>query len=159
MYRCRFDIDTQTVPGGCVDGAPSQTAEEPPPVADTPTRADIAARDYLIAAQEALLNVYRCRFDIDTQTVPGGCVDGAPSQTAEEPPPVADTPTRADIAARDYLIAAQEALLNVYRCRFDIDTQTVPGGCVDGAPSQTAEEPPPVADTPTRADIAARDYP
>ena len=31
MYRCRFDIDTQTVPGGCVDGAPA-VVEEPAPV-------------------------------------------------------------------------------------------------------------------------------
>ena len=117
------------------------------PAASAQSVDDVVLRDRLIASQEALLNTYRCRFDIDTQTVPRGCVDGAPSQTAEEPPPVAGTPTRADIAARDYLIAAQEALLNVYRCRFDIDTQTVPGGCVDGAPA-VVEEPAP-AEEPT----------
>ncbi|WP_420431810.1 hypothetical protein [Candidatus Poriferisocius sp.] len=27
MYRCRFDIDTQIVPGGCADGAPAPTPE------------------------------------------------------------------------------------------------------------------------------------
>lgn len=30
---------------------------------------------------------------------------------------------------RDDLIAAQEKLLNTYRCMFNIDTQLVPGGC------------------------------
>lgn len=106
---------------------------------------DVALRDRLIANQEALLNTYRCRFDIDTETVPGGCTGGAPSQTAEEPALFTGTPTRADIVARDHLIAAQEALLNVYRCRFDIDTETVPGGCIDGAPAPV-EEPEPVVE-------------
>ena len=100
---------------------------------------DVALRDGLIASQEALLNVYRCRFDIDTDTVPGGCTDGAPSQPTHEPPLFAGTPTAAEIAARDHLIAAQEALLNVYRCRFDIDIDTVPGGCTDGAPAVVEE--------------------
>ena len=41
-----------------------------------------------------------------------------------------------DIQTRDTLIAAQETLLNVYRCRFNIDTQVVPGGCTNGQPSE-----------------------
>lgn len=38
-------------------------------------------------------------------------------------------PTAEDLAVRDQLIANQEALLNVYRCMFHIDTEVVPGGC------------------------------
>ncbi|MCY3861455.1 MAG: hypothetical protein OXG67_05760 [bacterium] len=34
-----------------------------------------------------------------------------------------------DIAERDRLIAEQESLLNVYRCRFGVDVGVVPGGC------------------------------
>lgn len=90
---------------------------------------DIAARDELIAAQEALLNVYRCRFDIDTQVVSGGCVEGRPAQDTSGPGPFEGTPLQQDIDMRDSLIAGQEALLNVYRCQFDVDTQIVPGGC------------------------------
>ncbi len=116
-----------------------------PAGASAQTVDDVALRDRLIASQEALLNTYRCRFDIDTETVPGGCTDGAPSQTAEEPALFTGTPTRADIVARDHLIAAQEALLNTYRCRFDIDTETVPGGCIDGEPA-VVEEPAPMAE-------------
>ena len=44
-----------------------------------------------------------------------------------------------DIRVRDELIAAQEALLNVYRCRFDIDTEIVPGGCVNSAPASSGQ--------------------
>ncbi len=102
--------------------------------ASAQTVADVQTRDNLIAAQEALLNVYRCRFGIDTEVVPGGCTDGAPNQPADEPGPFAGMPTGAAIAIRDKLVVEQEALLNVYRCRFGIDTEVVPGGCTDGAP-------------------------
>ena len=53
-----------------------------------PTQQDIEVRDGLIQSQEALLNTYRCRFDIDTEVVPSGCVDGVPESTVE-----ADTST------------------------------------------------------------------
>ena len=36
---------------------------------------------------------------------------------------------------RDTLIVAQESLLNVYRCRFNVDTQVVPNGCIQGNPA------------------------
>ena len=111
------------------------------PAASAQTVQDVEARDSLIANQEALLNVYRCRFDIDTQIVPGGCTDGAPASPATGPDPFTGTPTSAALEARDSLIANQEALLNVYRCRFDIDTEIVPGGCVDGAPAEPAPRP------------------
>ena len=119
------------------------------PAASAQTMADVEARDQLIANQEALLNTYRCRFDIDTQIVPEGCIDGAPSRPAEMPAPFTGTPTRADIAARDSLVRAQEALLNTYRCRFDIDTQIVPGGCIDGVPAPLEEPAPVIEPTPT----------
>lgn len=94
-----------------------------------PSQADVQARDELIFAQESLLNVYRCRFDIDVQIVPGGCVDGVPAKTLLAPEPFAGTATDREIAIRDHLIITQEALLNAYRCQFNIDTQIVPGGC------------------------------
>ena len=47
--------------------------------------AEIVQRDRLIAEQEALLNVYRCRFDIDTHLSPGGCVGGAPGFPPKNP--------------------------------------------------------------------------
>ncbi len=104
-------------------------------------------RDELIAAQESLLNVYRCRFDIDTQQVPGGCTSGQPSQGPTEPATFTGTPTQNQISLRDDLIANQESLLNVYRCRFDIDTQQVPGGCakqpVQGPVQDPVEDPGP----------------
>ena len=105
------------------------------PIASAQTVADIEARDALIANQEALLNVYRCMFDVDTEIVPGGCTGGKPTLPAADPHPFTGTPTDEELTARDNLIGNQEALLNVYRCLFDIDTQIVPGGCVDGKPN------------------------
>lgn len=93
--------------------------------------ADVAVRDRLIAAQENLLNAYRCLYDIDTGDVAGGC-DGTSPASQIEPGPPPPVPTQADIDARDTLVAAQESLLNAYRCLFDIDTERVPGGCVNG---------------------------
>ena len=37
-----------------------------------------------------------------------------------------------EIAVRDRLVAAQESLLNAYRCLFGVDVQVVPGGCDGG---------------------------
>ena len=88
---------------------------------------EIAVRDQLIAAQENLLNAYRCRFSTDTHLVPGGC--GDPDTVSPGAAP--ESPTQHDIDTRDRLIQSQEALLNAYRCRFDIDTHIVPGGCGD----------------------------
>ena len=90
---------------------------------------DISVRDQLIANQESLLNTYRCLFSVDTEAVPGGCADGNPSQGPTQPGTYEGTPTGADVAVRDELIANQESLLNTYRCLFNIDTQIVPGGC------------------------------
>lgn len=93
------------------------------------SRQDIAVRDELIAAQESLLNVYRCRFSVDTEVVAGGCVDGRPLQGPVVPGVFAGTPSEQELGRRDMLVAEQESLLNVYRCQFGIDTQVVPGGC------------------------------
>lgn len=90
---------------------------------------DIAVRDELIAAQESLLNVYRCKFTVDTRAVSGGCKDRRPVQWPIEPGVFEGTPTQKDINERDSLIAKQETLLNAYRCRFNIDTHIVPGKC------------------------------
>ncbi len=112
--------------------------------ASAQTTEDVEVRDQLIANQEALLNVYRCRFNIDTQVVPGGCTNGVPSLPAPEPVPFGGNPTSEDIATRDNLVEAQESLLNVYRCRFNIDTQIVPGGCPNGEqPTPVPTEEPP----------------
>lgn len=97
-------------------------------------QAEIAVRDELISAQESLLNVYRCMFNVDTEVVTGGCANGKPRLERQEPEPFAGTPTQRDVDLRNQLVGAQETLLNVYRCMFDIDTQIVPNGCVDGRP-------------------------
>jgi len=94
----------------------------------------VAERDSLIAAQENLLNAYRCRFNVDTAAVSGGCPD--PDQV--QPGAAPQNPSQQDIDARDSLIAAQEALLNTYRCQHNIDTQLVAGGCPRAGVSQTA---------------------
>lgn len=97
--------------------------------ASSATADDIRLRDSLIAEQEALINVYRCRFNIDVAEVSGGCVFGLPAHPAAGPPVFNGDPLAEGIAERDALIAKQEALLNVYRCRFDIDTELVATGC------------------------------
>lgn len=48
-----------------------------------------------------------------------------------------NTPLYDEIDARGELIIAQENLLNIYRCKFDVDTQVVPEGCTDGTPNKT----------------------
>lgn len=106
-----------------------------------PTLQDIAERDGLISAQESLLNAYRCRFNIDTIVVPGGCASGAPASSAEPQVPFSGSPTWAEVAQRDRLILSQESLLNVYRCQFAIDASVVPGGCTDGRPSSLPTDP------------------
>ena len=107
---------------------------------DEPTRwaDEVAVRDELVALQEALLNAYRCRFDIDTEAVVGGCADGAPALAAAGPSVFEGEADAGDVAERDELIASQEALLNVYRCRFEVDTEAVVGGCRDGVPATEA---------------------
>ena len=92
---------------------------------------DIEERDNLIAAQETLLNVYRCRFGVDLLAVRGGCTGGWPTLGFSQPSAFEGTPTLEDIEVRDELIAVQEAVLNTYRCRFDfeIDTHITPEGC------------------------------
>ncbi|MCY3961561.1 MAG: hypothetical protein OXG34_07840 [bacterium] len=90
---------------------------------------EVQARNDLIAAQESLLNVYRCRFNVDTEVVPDGCVDGQPAGGTIDPALFEGTSTESDIAVRDSLIQAQESLLNNYRCLFKVDAGIVPGGC------------------------------
>ena len=106
----------------------SVTAQSPPE--SSTIHQDISERDELIAAQETLLNAYRCRFEVDAYAVLGGCADGRPLLGPSEPGNFAGNPTQQDIAIRDELVAAQESLLNVYRCRFNIDTQVVPDRCI-----------------------------
>ena len=135
------------------------------------THEDVAVRDDLIAAQETLLNVYRCRFGIDIQEVPGGCTNGLPSQGFSRPAVFEGTPTLHDIRVRDRLIQLQESLLNTYRCRFDFEfgTQIDPDGCPEGAgeepvlpfdidpfirPEDFVGDPPPGLITPTGVSVA-----
>ncbi|MYB09168.1 MAG: hypothetical protein F4Y28_04230 [Acidimicrobiia bacterium] len=102
--------------------------------------ADIQLRDKLIADQESLLNVYRCQYDVDTHIVPGGCTSGKPAQDPATPNPFSGTPTQQDMEIRDQLIVTQEALLNAYRCLYNVDTHVVPGGCVGTKPAQDPTE-------------------
>ena len=96
---------------------------------------DVQVRDQLIANQENLLNTYRCMFGVDTHAVPGGCQDPITVVPGVAP----QNPTQGDLDVRDGLIQNQEALLNVYRCQFNVDTQLVPGGCSEGAPVATPD--------------------
>ena len=93
-------------------------------------------------SQESPLNNYRCRFGVDAHAVLGGCVDGRPSLEPSVPSTFAGNPIQQDIAVRDELVAAQESLLNVYRCRFNIDTQVVPDGCTSQPTQPEAAQPP-----------------
>ncbi|WP_420431844.1 hypothetical protein [Candidatus Poriferisocius sp.] len=108
------------------------------PVVSAQTQSDFEVRDQLIADQENLLNTYRCLFGVETDVVPSGC----PTPDVIEPGPAPANPTQNDIDVRDRLIQNQEALLNVYRCQFDVDTQLVPGGCAadDGESDQSTGE-------------------
>ena len=92
------------------------------------TVADIELRDNLIADQANLLNAYRCLFYVDTEIVPGGCNGRSPAGPRAVPDPFTGTPTQQGLTTRDQLVADQEALLNDYRCLFDVDTEIVPGG-------------------------------
>lgn len=103
-------------------------AQQPQPALE-----DIAVRDELIAAQESLLNAYRCLFDFATEVVPGGCTDGRPVGEPVPLPDVEGEPTTRDIEVRDRVVAVQEALLNAYRCLFGVDVEVVPGGCPNRA--------------------------
>lgn len=94
----------------------------------------IELRDQLIAAQESLLNAYRCQFDIDTHVVQGGCTDDTPTQGPIQPTPFDGTPTQYALDVRDRPVENQEALLNVYRCLFNINTHIVPDGCGEPPP-------------------------
>ena len=112
------------------------------PVASAQTQSDVEVRDQLIANQENLLNTYRCLFGVDTDVVPDGC----PDPDVIVPGPAPANPTQQDIDVRDGLIQNQEALLNVYRCQFDVDTQLVPGGCAEGEGEGEATVDDPVVD-------------
>ena len=76
------------VPGECPTPVPVSPGVAPP----SPTQNDIEVRDGLIQNQEALLNVYRCRFDVDTEIVPGGCVDGVPAPVVVDEPDTGPEP-------------------------------------------------------------------
>ena len=92
------------------------------PMASAQTAGDVHQRDQLIAAQENLLNAYRCLFAVDLDQVPGSC----PNPDQVVPGPAPDNPSQADIEVRDQLVQAQEALLNTYRCANGVDLELVP---------------------------------
>ncbi|WP_419927209.1 GmrSD restriction endonuclease domain-containing protein [Candidatus Poriferisocius sp.] len=120
------------------------------PVASAQTQNDVEVRDQLIANQEDLLNTYRCQFGVDTGVVPGGC----PTPDRIEPGPAPANPTQNDIDVRDGLIQSQEALLNIYRCQFDVDTQLVPGGCAaDGVEGGQQPDDAPSIDPPSESAV------
>lgn len=108
------------------------------PAASAQTSTDVEIRDALIADQENLLNTYRCLFNVDVGAVPGACPNPDQVLPGITPP----KPAQQDLDLRDRLIADQEALLNVYRCRFEIDTVIVPGGCLNGQPASSEDNNP-----------------
>ncbi len=104
-----------------------------------PSLSDIQVRDQLIADQEALLDVYRCLFGEEVEQVSGGCTHGAPAESAAAPSPPVGQPAEADISDRDRQIAALEAKLNMFRCKYSVDTQLVPAsGCSSGSAAEAA---------------------
>ena len=112
------------------DPTPTPTPDPTPDPEPEISQGDIEVRDDLIAAQENLLNAYRCLAGIDVEAVAGGC-DGTDPAEQIEPGPAPEAPTQDDIDVRDELVANQEALLNEYRCMLNRDTELVPGGCDD----------------------------
>ncbi len=110
-----------------VAGSPPVTAH--PGHVESATTDDVSRRDRLVVDQEALLNTYRCMFDVDTTLVPAGCTNDRPTRPPPDPPPFTGTPTPDDVTTRDHLIENQETLLNTYRCMFHIDTHIVPNNC------------------------------
>ena len=120
--------------GVCVAaGGPAAAQPAAAEAATWSAAAAVGERDRLVDVQEALLNVYRCWFGVDVEAVPGGCLGGAPAIAAAGPAVwvlgESGLTAHEDIELRDRLIAAQEALLNLYRCRFGVDVEVVPGGC------------------------------
>lgn len=122
---------------GCTDCTPTVPGSSGPFQSEQ-TAQDVVIRDQLIVAQKALLDTYRCLFNIDAELIPGGCIEKGLAPPRVQPTPFTAIPTAKDIESRDRLIITQEALLNTYRCWFDIDTEVVPGGC----PFDPALDPP-----------------
>ena len=71
MFKVRYVFATIAVIAAVLSAAPATGAQ-------TVSLSDITARDQLIFNQESLLNSYRCRFNVDTQIVPGGCPTPGP---------------------------------------------------------------------------------
>ena len=113
------------VAGGCRGGTPVLPAEGPGVFAGSPSAEDIAVRDRLVTAQEALLNAYRCRFGIDTRIVPDGCptVAPPPEPSAEDPDVFAGvgSPSAEDIAAAE---VAMLELVNSLRTEKGLEQLT-----------------------------------
>ncbi len=85
--------------------------------------------DELVALQETALNIFRCRFDVDTHVVPEGCDNGRPAGGDIKPAPFEGTPTPAEFTVRNRLLNAQLSLLSAYSCLFGIDTWITPDDC------------------------------
>lgn len=116
--------------------------------AQTITFSEIERRDQLIAAQQTLINIYRCRFEIDDSQVPGGCYNGSPVEPANQPIPFDGIPTIDEITERDRQISTNRKILSLYRCALNIDVHLVPRGCRDRWPvPPSMEADPPTAET------------
>ena len=93
--------------------------------AGDPTAAAVELRDGLIAEQEALLNVYRCLFDIDTELVPSGCAD-----TAQTPEPGQDSVVslsmNGPIGGHFYCVANSEDIIGCSIDGVQVDTPGEP---------------------------------
>lgn len=130
-YRCRFDVDIQLVPRGCLEGRPVSPDPSPPLFVGITGIAN--AMEGLLAAQQTLFDAYRCRFDIVFRAVSGKCQEGPAVDPAPSTPSPAGVPSIA--TAMDGLVAAQQSLLNAYRCWFGIQTKAVTVGCSDSGNS------------------------
>ena len=86
--------------GGVVAPASSMASAQESSILD-----EINFRNRLVAAQESLLNTYRCLFNIDIGIVPGGCVDGQPAGGPLAPDEFQGVPTASEVEVRDTLVA------------------------------------------------------
>ena len=113
------------VPPAAAD--PDSSGEIPP--ANAPLLEEKARLNKLISEQSVLISDYRCLFNVDIQYVPGGCRAGQPAYPEWTSFTFIGSYRNMDLMKLEDLVAAQEALLNAYRCRFRVDMDAVPGGC------------------------------
>lgn len=86
---------------------------------------EIEKRDTLIGAQESLLNVYRCQFEVDVDVVPGGCRNGKPATDRTPSSEATQGPTNPSPTVSESAAGYGQACLTTTGCSlefFDVPT-------------------------------------